>query len=235
MQLPGAMQYVLLLALALFFESCTNQPGEIERIRPLYQSKSKPQPGDWLADHQETYYDFDSYKYLKPVRPTKDRSIIYLYRLGVTGKSADSLLQVTREYLRLIFHLEVKFADSLSLSIVPDSLRREWSDGSIQLRTGPVLKKMMVVMPENAAVAICFTGFDVFPGPGWNFVFGEAYLKQRVGIWSYNRYGNVNDKKEFQRVLMRTLKVASHETGHMFGITHCVRYECNMNGSNSLQ
>jgi len=26
---------------------------------------------------------------------------------------------------------------------------------------------------------------------------------------------------------------ATHETGHMFGIRHCIAYECGMNGSNS--
>jgi archaemetzincin len=35
-------------------------------------------------------------------------------------------------------------------------------------------------------------------------------------------------------ILLRSMKVMSHETGHMFGITHCLHYECNMNGSNSL-
>jgi len=34
--------------------------------------------------------------------------------------------------------------------------------------------------------------------------------------------------------LRRTLKVATHETGHMFSIHHCIAYDCNMNGSNSL-
>jgi archaemetzincin len=33
---------------------------------------------------------------------------------------------------------------------------------------------------------------------------------------------------------MRTLHVAIHETGHMFGIKHCIGFECCMNGSNSL-
>jgi archaemetzincin len=32
--------------------------------------------------------------------------------------------------------------------------------------------------------------------------------------------------------LRRTLKTALHETGHMFGIQHCIAYECGMNGSN---
>ncbi|MBV9959832.1 MAG: hypothetical protein JO360_15510, partial [Acidobacteria bacterium] len=34
--------------------------------------------------------------------------------------------------------------------------------------------------------------------------------------------------------LLRTMKLATHETGHMFSIEHCIKYECDMNGTNSL-
>ena len=36
----------------------------------------------------------------------------------------------------------------------------------------------------------------------------------------------------FRLCLLRTLKTATHETGHMFSMNHCIRYECNMCGSN---
>ncbi len=31
------------------------------------------------------------------------------------------------------------------------------------------------------------------------------------------------------------MKVLTHETGHMFGLAHCVHFSCVMNGSNHLQ
>ena len=31
---------------------------------------------------------------------------------------------------------------------------------------------------------------------------------------------------------IRTAMTATHETGHMFGIRHCIAYQCGMNGSN---
>ncbi len=34
--------------------------------------------------------------------------------------------------------------------------------------------------------------------------------------------------------LLRSWKLLSHETGHMFGLHHCRQFECLMNGSNSL-
>ncbi len=35
-------------------------------------------------------------------------------------------------------------------------------------------------------------------------------------------------------VRSRALKVMAHEIGHMFGMQHCIYYECVMNGSNHL-
>ena len=34
---------------------------------------------------------------------------------------------------------------------------------------------------------------------------------------------------------LRTAQTATHETGHMFGIRHCIAYECGMNGSNHAE
>jgi hypothetical protein len=38
-----------------------------------------------------------------------------------------------------------------------------------------------------------------------------------------------------QKFLERSLKVMSHEMGHILSIRHCIEYECVMNGSNSLR
>ena len=79
---------------------------------------------------------------------------------------------------------------------------------------------------------------DLYPDPQWNFVFGQASLRDRVGVYSFARY----DPKFYGEtradsqalILRRSCKVLAHETGHMFGIQHCVWYRCVMNGSNHI-
>jgi archaemetzincin len=56
-------------------------------------------------------------------------------------------------------------------------------------------------------------------------------LKNRVGVWSLFRLDDYADSEEFLR---RTLKVAVHETGHMFSFAHCTKYECVMSGVSNL-
>jgi archaemetzincin len=61
-------------------------------------------------------------------------------------------------------------------------------------------------------------------------VFGEANLRERTGVWSSYRNGDLSE--DFSLCLRRTLSTASHETGHILGMWHCTAYSCLMNGSN---
>ena len=91
-------------------------------------------------------------------------------------------------------------------------------------------------LPKDACVELSLTTSDLWPGEGWNFVFGQASLSDRVGVWSIYRNGDPHEgEKAFRLCLRRTLKTASHETGHMFSMMHCTRFACNMCGSNSLE
>lgn len=79
------------------------------------------------------------------------------------------------------------------------------------------------------------TAHDLYPAEDWNFVFGQASLVERVGVWSLARFGDPDESDEaFHLCLRRTVKGATHETGHMQRFRHCVAYQCGMNGSNHL-
>jgi archaemetzincin len=124
----------------------------------------------------------------------------------------------------------------MPLSVIPESARRKHPTvGNDQILTTYVLNKVLKpALPRDAAASIALTATDLWPGEGWNFVFGQASLSDRVGVWSINRSGNPDDSDEaFRLCLLRAMKVATHETAHMFTIQHCTKYECNMCGSNS--
>ena len=126
---------------------------------------------------------------------------------------------------------------AISLDTIPNDAWRvhpQW--GMKQILSTFVLDKMLKPKrPDDTVALLCLTTTDFWPGKGWNFVFGQASLSERVGVWSMARYGDPQkDEEAYQLALLRTLKVATHETGHMFGIQHCVWYHCGMNGSMSL-
>ncbi len=93
-----------------------------------------------------------------------------------------------------------------------------------------VLRLLGRKKPANAVIVLGLTTSDLWPGKGWNFVFGQASRRAGVGVWSLHRLGD--PELEPKTFLRRTAKVAVHETGHMLGIRHCTRFQCGMNGAN---
>jgi archaemetzincin len=131
----------------------------------------------------------------------------------------------------------VTIRNDLSLDLIPDEARRkhpEW--GMDQILSTYVLDTVLYPrLPKDATAYIAFTPSDLWPGEGWNFVFGQASLSHRVGVWSLFRFGDPDESDEaFRLCLKRTIKTATHETGHMFSMLHCIQYKCNMCGSNHL-
>jgi len=124
----------------------------------------------------------------------------------------------------------------------------------MQLFTKDINDVLFNIKKEYYPDAFCITGitmYDLYPDPAWNFVFGQARLKQSVGIFSFIRYSNyfytyygkplkempdsvILSHDEYSLLLKRSIKVMFHETCHMFGIEHCCFFCCPMNGSNHL-
>ena len=211
----------------------------MKAVEPLNTPMMAPLPNDWLASYTEAGQTFVEYLRIKPVLPDEKRKIIYILPLGEFTSSQRKIVTLTADYLSRFYHLPTKFLDDLPLSLIPKNARRAYpfGDHHEQIQTGYVMNQLMIPrLPEDAVVMLTFTASDLFPGPEWNYVFGMASLSDRVGVWSIHRFGNPdNSPEEYKQCLLRTLKLASHETGHMFSMPHCTKYECNMSGVNHLQ
>ena len=177
-----------------------------------------------------------------PVRVRADggRDAIVILPLGDFDEHHLSrrLLDLTSEFMGLFFGLPVRVERAVPLGSVPESARRvhpEWGDRQI-LTTWVLYTLLGRRLPPDAATYLCLTTSDLWPGRDWNFVFGMASLKKRVGVWSLYRKGDPSGgEREFRTCLRRVLGTATHETGHMFGMKHCTAYSCGMCGSNSLE
>jgi archaemetzincin len=200
-----------------------------EKLRPLHVRLGKPEPGDWLAQHHEDGQTFAEYLGSKPVTPQGARRVIYVQPVGTFNKTQRKIVDLTAEFLSLYYNRPVKVKQDLAMDLIPEKARR-----GDQLLTTFILHDLLAPrLPEDAAAYLALTANDLWPGEGWNFVFGQASLRERVGVWSLARYGDPDESEEAYRLcLLRTLKVAAHETGHMFSIQHCTAYECCMCGSN---
>jgi len=206
------------------------------KLRPLYTKLAQPKPGDWLYQTYEPGQTFSEYIQSEPVVPANDKKVIYIQPIGDFSRAQRNIVGLAAEFLGIFYNLKVKIKEALPLSIIPTKARRkhpQW--GMDQVLTSYVLEDVLMPrMPDDAAMYIAFTAQDLWPGEGWNFVFGQASLDDRVGVWSIYRNGDPSKSPdEFRVCLLRTLKTAAHEGGHMFSMLHCIVYECGMCGSNS--
>jgi len=206
----------------------------LKKLVPLHKRMETPRRGEWLAEHPEEGQTFKEYLNCNPVLPTKTRDKIYLLPIGKLEGRYNKLVSDTSTYLRMFYNLETKLLKSISPSLIPKKARRENSYGT-QLLSTYILNDILVPrLPDDAACIIALSKYDLWPGKDWNFVFGQANTRKRVGVWSLKRFG-VDDKNvDYKTVLKRTVKTAAHEIGHMFTMRHCKAFECLMNGSNSL-
>jgi archaemetzincin len=212
-------------------------PPDCAKLLPLHTKLGKPKPGDWLAEHAESGQTFRQYVRSGPIRADRQRRTIYIQPLGELTPTQKKIVDRTVEFMGVYFQLPVQRGKTIPLDVVPASARRTpGGERPEQLLTTYVLDRVLKPrLPQDAVALIALTASDLWPGEGWNFVFGQASLADRVGLWSLNRFGDPDhDADAYRLCLVRTLKTATHETGHMFSMDHCTFFECNMCGSNHL-
>ncbi|AWV89446.1 archaemetzincin [Bradymonas sediminis] len=205
-------------------------------VRGLFSSqgfrlKGHPKPGEWLAQHDEGGQSLDDFKQSKPNRPDTRRNVIYLQPMGDWRLPTCPSLAALQHYARSFFGQPVEVLPSIALSNLHVTERENPHEGQRQLLTTDILRLLAHSLPDDAFCMLGISLVDLYPDPNWNFVFGQASLRNRVGVYSFARYMAEGDA---HLTLRRSLKVMAHEIGHMYGLTHCTYFECGLNGSNYL-
>lgn len=206
---------------------------------PEFEPIPKPGPHDWLAVHEEPSQTFDEFKTSHPNRPTEARHVIYLQPLGDFVADRSPSIDKLREFAAAFFAMEVKELPPTAVDASKFTCRRNPHTGNLQILTGDVLESLKARVPADAFCLVVITMEDLYPEPSWKFVFGQASLRERVGVYSFARYdpafyGEARGGDYKTLLLRRSCKVLAHETGHMFGLAHCTYFNCLMNGSNHL-
>ncbi len=205
-----------------------------------FQPVPIPGPSDWLAVHREPGQTFDEFRRSHPNRPDAQRRIIYLQPSGAFHEQQSPSLQKLRQYAADFFQMEAKALPPVSVSAGGFTSRINSSTGRQQILSEDVLRWLQRKLPADAFCLLAITMEDLYPEPSWNFVFGQASLTEHVGVYSFARYepafyGEALGKDHQKRLLWRSMKVLTHETGHLFGLAHCIYFSCVMNGSNHLR
>ena len=250
------VEIVLLLpSIALAFtppdeKTIPNAIGDLNGLAPVLQSAftpdknsfdpiPEPKAGDWLAAHNERGQTFEEFKASQPSRPGQNQHVVYLQPLGEFMPEQSPSNDKLREFAAAFFAMEVKVLPPVKIDHSTFVTRRNPITNNPQILTGDVLNFLKARIPADAFCILAITMEDFYPEPSWNFVFGQASVRERVGVYSFARYdpafyGEARTSGYEALLLRRSFKVLAHETGHMFGLAHCTYFNCLMNGSNHL-
>jgi archaemetzincin len=208
----------------------TRDPAGFERLGP-------PAPGEWRMAHPERVQGFDRYVASQPVR-ARDGDLLAFVPVGPFTEKERAVLDRAVELAEIWFGLPTRVLEPADLPAQGWHRDRRWGR---QYETGWFLRQLLPDRrPPEAVCTFAVTMADLYPDETWNYVFGEASLRDRVGVWSFARYfpkfwGREETADSQRQALRRGLQVVVHEMGHAFGIEHCQQYACVMNGSNSLE
>ena len=145
-----------------------------------------------------------------------------------------------RRFLSIYYQRPVEEGETLPLA---SSAFKEERGRDGQYDANGLLESQFGTCPKDIAACLGVTSEDLYV-PSLQYVFGLGHFSQRVGIFSTYRVMSetiVDDRSGASRrpnrvdKLRRALKVAVHELGHEFALSHCIHYrECVMGGTNSL-
>jgi archaemetzincin len=159
---------------------------------------------------------------------------IYLVEIGTSDEGQRAVMRQVGEFLSIFYGMKVAWMEPLPETVIPATARRNNPQTQVlQFDSIHIVQRLLPPrVPRGAAALVVLTATDLWPGNDWNFVFGQGSLGSPTGVVSLYRLGGDVAGDNLQ--LLRTIKIATHETGHLFGIPHCTAYECCMNGCNSL-
>ncbi|CAF1518739.1 unnamed protein product [Adineta steineri] len=219
------------------------------RIEKSFKLMPQPESGDWLAQHDESGQTMKSYL-ISPYKtvPYGTHNTIYIQPIGSFNHPRAPPLDVINEFAKVFFSgCEVELLPTVDFIY---NMRKRDRGGVSQYLTGDLHKYLCETRSERdwrrELLCVAVTMADIYPGDGWNFVYGEALPSENVGVYSFARldplFYQVTPKEILRTpltkehsiiILRRSIKIILHEIGHLFGLDHCIYYLCLMNGANN--
>lgn len=208
----------------------------------LFTPIRTPIPGDWLVSQPEKGQSYAQFIRSSAPAPDDVRAVLYLVPLEKFNQDDPYVpsLELLKEYLHAFFQIDVIVRKPVDTKQMGFKSRFQQLTKKTQLYTPDILRFLSYNLPRDGFAMLAVTKTDLYPNPSWSYCFGQASLADRVGVWSFARFDPAFLKEERppqvkKLILQRCLKTMAHETCHMFGIDHCIYFDCLVNGSNHLK
>lgn len=153
------------------------------------------------------------------------------------------VLDLLRFYCESFFTgMTVTIASPIDISTIKKVTKRvHTKTNREQFLVGDLLKYLKSICPKSAFSMVGVTMVDIYPGPEWNFVLGQASITTGCGVFSFGRFFKTSPHAERKvaescqiKEMWILIRVMTHELCHIFGIKHCYYFQCSLNESSSI-
>jgi archaemetzincin len=217
-----------------------------------YPRMPRPRRGDWLAEHAEPGQSVTRFlsRSAQMAQPHASYNTIALVILGSDGFPPQDVVSL-KMYVSSFFLLPVEVVGPLSVTddeAVAEIRRRQHPDTGLQLFAGDCIQFAKKAILKNrdlsrrVVATMGITMVDLTKDHDWNFLYGLASPLDSSGCFSMCRFSpTFNEEKvpdaaaAARLILQRSCKVLTHELTHIFGVKHCVHFQCLMNGVNHVR
>lgn len=198
-----------------------------------------PGPRDWLARYPEGGQTFSEFIRSEPNLLDDQRRLIYLQPIGDFATEFAPSLDKLREFTEAYFTLETKLLPTLTIPVDQVTTRVREGTERPQWLAADILKILEPQLPPDAYCLVGVTLTDLYSLSTTTYVFGQATIKNRTGVFSFARfdpafYDEPRPADVETLILRRSCHTLAHEICHIFGMQHCIYFKCPVNGSNNL-
>jgi archaemetzincin len=137
---------------------------------------------------------------------------------------------------KIIKELNSRFRSDISLLALDLDIEQTYSEDRGQFFSSQIISLSNQLTHTVPGKVIMITEVDLFV-PVLTFVFGEAQLNGKHSVVSVCRlheefYSGISDD---DLLFQRTMKEILHELGHLFGLLHCIDWDCVMHSSQGIE
>ena len=141
-------------------------------------------PSDWLTSHPETGQTYEEYTQGRNNEITPSKNVIYLLPLYINNEKKQNgeeneLISKLSIVMKIFYQLDVKILPKFQIT---ENVQTRIHFNALQLNTKDILNEMEKLLPKDAYCMLSFTNIDLYPSESWNYVFGQARLRHRVGL-----------------------------------------------------
>jgi len=193
-----------------------------------------PGNSDWLSRYPEKGQTFHQFVQNGFETPSPNRNTIFILPLFLNNKQPLPFVSDIASYCEIYFGLKTTILSAVVIASESVSCRHR--DQGLQFNASQILERIKIHRFNNCFALLALTQDDIFPDRVQPFSFGLASPNDKVAIISYARLRRASNSllEPDKDLLRRVLKVATHEIAHLFGLRHCIYFQCLLNGSMDL-